>query len=110
MVNRDYEILFPTHAIEALRASRGDKWKELIEHIRQLETNTPDRIAFTLMMARLGSCTTCQSDSFKAMRGCSRCATQMIERFRGSDQDLLKLFEKAQADISRFLENKPVLQ
>ena len=109
MVNRDDEILFPAYAIDNLKTLRGEKWEELIERVRQLEINTPDRIAFTLMMARLGSCDTCQSDSFKAMRGCSRCATQTIERFRGSDQDLIKLFEQAQADLSRFLDNKPVL-
>ena len=60
------------------------------------------------MMIRLDGCMTCQADSYRAMRGCTACARQAVLRFRGSDQELIKLYDRARKDILVFLEDRPV--
>lgn len=52
-----------------------------------------------LMMIRLDGCLTCHADSYRAMRGCTLCAQQTITRFKGSDEELIDLYEQALADI-----------
>lgn len=103
MFNSDTDLLFPPRAILALRDLRGDEWRCMIDTVLLCEERDIDRLAFVLMMANLGGCTTCQADSYRAMRGCTQCAIQTIRRFRGSDQDLLACFQEARKDIAVYL-------
>ncbi len=105
MGHEDTELLFPPRLIPVLRDLRGDAWRELVDKIFQQEKNSLDRLAFVLMMSRLDGCSTCQADSFRAMRGCTQCAMQTIRRYRGSDQDLLDEFSKAKDDVYRYMNN-----
>jgi hypothetical protein len=100
MYNTDTELLFPSRVIADLRNHRGKAWRELIDKIQGQESTSLDRLAFVLMMARLDGCTTCNADSFRAMRGCTQCALQNIRRFRGSDKELVKMFDQARIDLS----------
>jgi hypothetical protein len=50
-------------------------------------------------MVRFNGCMECETDSYRAMRGCAMCATQTLRRYHGSDRDLLKLYARAQADV-----------
>jgi len=102
MYNTDTELLFPSRIIADLRNHRGKAWRELIDKIKEQDSTSLDRLAFVLMMARLDGCTTCNADSFRAMRGCTHCALQNIRRFRGSDKELVKLFNKARDDLEAF--------
>jgi hypothetical protein len=99
MYNTDTELLFPSRIIKELRDHRGEVWQELVDDVAQQEETSLDRFAFVLMMARLDGCTTCNADSFRAMRGCTQCALQNIRRFRGSDQELVKMFKQARKDL-----------
>jgi hypothetical protein len=99
--NNDTDLLFPPRVIAALRNIRGRPWQELVESVVELEPLDTSRLAFVLMMVRLGGCTTCQADSFRAMRGCTQCSQQTIRRFRGSDQELIKHFYDARKDIEK---------
>jgi hypothetical protein len=69
-----------------------------------LEPTNPDRIAFVLMMVRIGGCATCQSDSFRAMRGCILCSSTTVKRYKGSDQTLIDLYNEAEKDVNRYME------
>ena len=82
MYNSDTEVLFPVRAIPSLKGLRGLKWDELIEHIVN-DANEQEKLAFVLTIVRLAGCNSCNADSFKAMRGCTKCAQQSIRRFRG---------------------------
>jgi hypothetical protein len=104
MYNSDTELLFPPRVIPTLLDLRGEIWNDLITRALRLESTDRDRMAFVLLMIRLGGCTTCTADSFRAMRGCTQCARQTIRRFRGSDQDLKALFGQARQEIDRYLE------
>ena len=102
MYNSDTEVLFPVRAIPSLKGLRGLKWDELIEHIVN-DANEQEKLAFVLTIVRLAGCNSCNADSFKAMRGCTKCAQQSIRRFRGDDEDLLKLYEKSKFEIENHI-------
>ena len=97
------ELLFPPYAIPHLRDIRGPKWRALVERVLSLKEDHPEALAFSLMMMKLDGCRTCETDSFKAMRGCVACAQQTIHRFKGSDAELLKLYGEALAEVKAYL-------
>jgi hypothetical protein len=99
----DTDLLFPPRAITALRNLRGAAWQELVDRVQSDDPLKPDRLAFVYMMVKLGGCTNCQADSFRAMRGCTQCASQTIKRFKGSDQELITIFDMSKNEVERFL-------
>jgi len=103
MQSASIDLLFPSRAIEPLRELRGEKWEKLINNLIELDPMSPDRIAFVLLMVRISGCTTCQSDSFRAMRGCILCSNTTIKRYKGSDQNLLKLYNQAKNDVYTYM-------
>lgn len=99
----DNELLFPSQMITKLRFARGEEWRALVDHVAALPETHEDRLAFSLMMIKLNGCLNCETDSYRAMRGCKACAHQVLRRYKGSDQDLLRAYRKAQDEISRYL-------
>jgi hypothetical protein len=106
MHNGGIDLLFPSRAIEPLRNLRGEGWERLISRLAEVEPTSPERTAFVLFMVRLSGCTTCQSDSFRAMRGCVLCSSTTIKRFKGSDQNLLDLYNEALKDVYKHMKEK----
>jgi len=99
----DSEILFPPRCIQQLRDLRGPKWQHLIERVVYLPHNHEEVLAFGAMMIKLGSCLTCDLDSYRASLGCCTCARRTISGFKGDDTSLLELYEKALADVRTFI-------
>jgi hypothetical protein len=97
------DLLFPSYAIEPLRNLRGERWESLICSLLQQDPISIERIAFVLFMVRLSGCTSCQSDSFRAMRGCVICASNTIKRYKGNDQSLLDLYDEAKRDLIEYM-------
>ncbi|MGA9532465.1 MAG: hypothetical protein WBR18_07085 [Anaerolineales bacterium] len=91
----DNELLFPPYVIPKLREARGERWRELVDRVMRLPEDHEESLAFSLMMIRLDGCMNCETDSYRAMRGCLPCALQSLRRFKGSDQDLVQRFEDA---------------
>src|SRR3990172_7765944 len=106
----DNQILFPPHAIPRLARSRGESWRELVDRVNSLPPDDPECLAFSLMMIRLDGCLSCETDSYRAMRGCTACALQTLHRFKGSDQDLIQRYAKAANDVRAYLEMHPLPQ
>ncbi len=106
MYNEDTDVLFPPRVIPQLGSLRGEAWQALVDQVGMLEGPSLERLAFVLLMVRLGGCTSCQADSFRAMRGCTQCAIQTIRRYRGSDDDLLKGYQEAKEDVDRYLQKR----
>jgi hypothetical protein len=98
------ELLFPPYAIAPLENLRGPEWQALVQRVAALPETHPDSLAFSLMMMRLDGCLTCETDSYKAMRGCVQCAIQTIRRFKEEDDELFKLYKEAQDDVNTYLE------
>ena len=103
MYNPDTELLFPERVIPLLRKTRAEVWQDLIDQVTASESCSPDRVAFTLMMVRLGGCISCNSDSFRAMKGCTQCARQTVKRYRGSDLDMVVLFNQTRQEVLKQL-------
>lgn len=106
MYQSDTEMMFPNRVIPTLRTARSGKaWRELVERVAQQPDGQEETLAFGLMMIRLGGCLTCHADSYRAMRGCTACAQQTVARFKESDDNLIKLYKKAQKDVEAYLRN-----
>ena len=107
MYHEDAEMLFPMRVVPSLVDLRGVAWKRLVARVAVLEEDDSDALTFGLMMIRLSGCLNCQADSFRALRGCTACARQAILRYRGNDQELIRLFEKSRKEIDVYLEQRP---
>jgi hypothetical protein len=103
MYQSDTEILFPMRVAPYLRDLRGNAWRELVQMVTDEQEASLNQLAFSLLLVRLSGCLTCHTDSYRAMRGCTICATQVIRRFKGEDKELIGLFKNARNDVKRFL-------
>lgn len=96
------EIMFPTYVIEHLVDLRGEEWKNLVQRITALPETHEEKLAFMLMMIRLDGCLDCETDSYRAMKGCEACAVQTLRRYKGPDSDLTNLFHQALDDVREY--------
>jgi len=96
------ELMFPHYAIARLRDARGPAWRELVDRVAGLPETHDDVLAFMLLMVRLNGCLPCETDSYRAMRGCAMCSLQTLRRYKDADHDLLALYQQAQADIREY--------
>lgn len=106
MTKNETELLFPATIIPSLINLRGEQWQLLVKEIGLSKPDSIEIMAFTLTMVRIGNCVFCNSDSYRAMHGCRQCARQALNRFRGSDDDLVNLFDAAKYDVKEYLEKK----
>lgn len=103
MYQSDTEILFPMRVAPDLVELRGVGWKHLVSDVLGEPEASLNQLAFNLLLIRLSGCLTCHTDSYRAMRGCTICATQVIKRFKGDDKDLVSYFDRAKGDIQRYV-------
>ncbi|MCL4875022.1 MAG: hypothetical protein KJ064_00110 [Anaerolineae bacterium] len=101
----DAELLFPARLIPTLRDLRGHDFRMLIDRLVECESeSTVEVLGFSLLMVRLSSCLTCTADSYRAMNGCTRCVHKVIRGFKGSDEELIQLWETACTDVIEWQE------
>ena len=105
----DSEILFPPRCIEQLGDLRGPKWQGLICHISQLPLNHEEVLALGLMMIRLGSCLTCDLDSYRASLGCCTCARRTVRGFKEDDTSLIEVYRNALNEVRVFVQSEQPL-
>ncbi len=98
------EILFPPRLVPQLRDAAGHEFRKLVDHVAALPEGDPESLAFTLMMVRLNGCLECETDSFRAMRGCALCALQTLRRFRTNEKELIRLYKAALKDVTAYVE------
>lgn len=106
MYNSDTELMFPLRIIPQLRDLRGIIWQNLVDEASSETAEIRDQAAFTLMMVRLGGCQGCNIDSFRGMRGCLLCAHQTVRRYRGSDSELVQLYQQSLKEVDAFLKSE----
>jgi hypothetical protein len=102
MKNNDTETLYPFRVTPLLRNYRSNIWKDIVDQVLDENSAKEDRVGFSMMMVKLGGCITCSADSFRAMRGCTHCATQTVRRFRGSDEELRTLFLENVEEVKQY--------
>lgn len=104
----DSEILFPSRCIPQLRDLRKSAWKTLVDRVAALPDGHEDVLAFSLMMIRLGSCLTCDLDSYRASLGCCTCARRSVSGFKGSDKELVRKFENTREEVRAYLQSEDI--
>jgi len=97
------ELLFPAHLIPSLQNLREQEWQELVKKVAELPETHPDSLAFVLMMIELDGCMRCNSNNYKFLRGCYLCATQTVQSYKGTDEDLLIHYESAKERLQEQL-------
>ncbi|NLE75401.1 MAG: hypothetical protein GX605_01445 [Chloroflexi bacterium] len=97
------ELLFPYRLIAGLATLRGPEWQALVRRVAALPEEHDDVVAFMLLITQISRCATCEQGSFRAWQGCAVCSRQAVERFKGSDQELLHRFAQAQREVQQFL-------
>jgi len=104
----DNELLFPPYVVPRLRHSRGEAWQKLVDRVSLLPQDDPESLAFSLMMIYLDGCLRCETDSYRAMRGCTACSRQTLRRFKGSDQELMECYRVALEEVQTHLRAESV--
>ena len=97
------ELMFPNYAIPHLSEARGEGWRLLVKRVATLPETHEEVLAFMLMMIRLNGCLPCETDSYRAMRGCIMCSLQTLRRFKETDDELLAMYQEALADTRAYL-------
>lgn len=97
------EIMFPAYAIESVEHARGEAWRKLINHLVSLPETHHEVLAFMLTMIRINGCMECETDSYRAMRGCSACAVQTLRRSKITEDELLDIYDRALEDMHNYL-------
>ncbi len=98
------ELLFPNSVIPYIRNARGPQWRELVDEVTVLDNDHPRKLAFVYMMINLNGCLECETDSYRAMRGCRLCTLQTLRRFKDSDDELMTRYDEALARVEEYLE------
>ncbi len=106
MYNPDTDLIFPPRAIPALSRERGAIWQGLVSDAQSAAPDSPEQIAFVLLVARLNNCGTCNADSYRAIHGCTTCTRQSLKRFHGTDEDLRQMYLSAVSEVNDFIRNK----
>ena len=103
MYNEDTELLFPLRVAPTLRDLHSAGWRKVVDKAIKADPESPEAVSFVLAMARIDGCHTCNSDSFRAMKGCTLCAQDAVRRYRGGEKALLKVVDKARVDVAKGL-------
>lgn len=106
MNSQTTELIFPPRLIPSLRDIRDPEWARLVDRVIAQAPSHIDRLAFELLVVRWSGCVNCQSDSFRAMQGCTLCASQAVRRYRGSAADLQRILTEAAQEIFAYLSEK----
>ncbi len=106
MFNTDTEMLFPMRVIPSLGDMRGQEWQALIEKLSDEQTEDSEKIALSALIVKLAGCAACNTDSFRAMKGCTQCARLIIKRFKGTDGDLIRSYRECQKEVTNYLSKR----
>lgn len=102
-MDNKYDLVFPQRLIPSLLDQRGEAWQSLVKEIQNYNSTDAQKIAFVLMIVKLSGCTTCNSDALRALRGCAYCAKQSVTRYKGSDQNLITVYNLAHREVESYL-------
>ena len=97
------ELFFPPELIDKLGDLRDSEWQQLVERVSKLPETHPDVLALALVIVQLSGCLSCGPGSFRHLKGCLACSRQALGSFKGSDAELVGMFEEARAEVLKFL-------
>ncbi len=101
--------LFPKFAVRWLRSKRGERWAELVDHIHTLDSLEPQAMALSLMMRQLKEDHKIAQSLCDDPR-CAVCASQVLDSFNGSEDELLALYNQNLGEIKYALGSMRIRQ
>jgi hypothetical protein len=101
------ELFFPFSIISHLKTAYDDEWYRLVKTLEQLPESHPDVLAFILMMSKINGCVTCDTDRFRALKGCLACSFQTLRRMKDGREKIMLLLEESRTEIATFMEQNP---
>lgn len=104
------ELLFPFRIVFHLQHVQNNAWRSLAEKVACLPENHPESLAFCLMMIRLNGCLKCETDCYRAMRGCLACTRQTLHRLRIGEAELRQRYEAALKTVNHYLTPQPQIR
>jgi len=109
MLNPDSELIFSIRILPSICSLRGEQWKCLCESVLANPKDIVKSVGMILLVAKIAGCIKCNSDSYRAIRGCSQCAKQAIRRYKGTDKDLEIHFAKYMMRAKNYLERENII-
>jgi hypothetical protein len=106
MYNPDTDLLFPPRILPALADLLDTAWEELINCVIVAGPGSLEQVAFILMMARMNNCVTCNSNSYRAINGCTICTKQSLKHFSDTDETLNEMFHTTREEVKQYLRKK----
>ena len=95
------QTFYPSYSLAELRMLRGRRWSDLVDRLNTLPRTDPHVMAFSLLIKRLhrefDPCAGCH-DAL-----CAACATAVVDRSGGSEQELMERYWQCHDEISRSL-------
>lgn len=95
--------LFPSFALPRLGRMRGHKWARLVERVAELPATDPEHMAYTLMMRRLSHLVGPKDSHVCFQPGCVTCALDVLERYGGSERDLMAQYRATLDEVRAFV-------
>lgn len=90
--------LFPNFAVRWLQRKRGERWAELVDYVSTLDSIEPQAMALSLTIRQLKTGHQIAQNLCDDPR-CAVCASQVIDSFQGSEDELLALYHRNLDDI-----------
>ena len=95
--------LFPSILLPKLAHVHGRKWARLVDRVASLSETHPEHLAYTLMIRRLAHLTGSHHASVCVVPGCVRCAIAILERYDGSERDLIEEYRHTLDEVKTYL-------
>jgi len=108
MNNPDTDLLFPMRVIPSLVDLRNLPWQKLVVEICDKPDEDIDKIAFSALLMKVAGCLGCAADSYRALKGCTQCARLVIKRYKGTDEELIKMYDDSRNEVINQLEKMQV--
>ena len=105
MHNSDTELIFPLRILPELRSFRGEKWQRIIDEALEKDAGIIEKVAITMVMVGIAGCLTCSPDSFRAIKGCTKCAKRALQKSKFSENELVKAYKDAKEKAKVYIEN-----
>jgi hypothetical protein len=93
--------IYPSFGVETMRGHLGQRWAELVDCVAKLPVTDPYVMALSLTLRRIQKrfnpaekVSTCREPL------CPTCATDIVESFPGSEQELLDLYYRHLDEIN----------
>jgi len=106
MFNSDTELLFPLRVLPDIKGIRSETWAKMVDQASGKKSHGIDQFGMELLLVKLAGCVNCDSDSFRAMKGCEFCMRQALRRFKGSDAELQRMYEQSKKEIGKYCKDK----